>query len=229
MPILERQGFFWWASEPVPANQIAPISCIAGTFTLNDDGSGSLDLIGYLPNEHGPMAAAVAVAIPPDKVIRGLLKGSGEQVLLLSLQRNGGKASLGGTAMSYERYRASVCLVSQRPDETFASSAISGLEIPLSGYEGWLWLPPPTAKSTPRTMSLKYKRPRDVRYELGYATLLIANDVDLKDSREMYGASASLQGAATARFEFRPPLALQDARAEYERLEDLIFLLSTED
>jgi hypothetical protein len=229
MPILERQGFFWWASEPVPTNQIAANSCVAGTFTLNDDGSGSLDLIGYLPNEHGPMAAVVAVAIPPDKAIRGLLKESGEHVLLLSLQKNGGKASLGGAAMSYERYRASVCLVSQRPCETFASSAISGLEIPLSGYEGWLWLPSPTEKSTPRTTSLKYKRPRDVRYDLGYATLLIANDVDLKDSREMQGASASLQGAATARFEFRQPLALEDARAEYELLEDLLFLLSTED
>jgi ApeA N-terminal domain 1 len=227
MPILERQGYFWWASESIPPNKIAPTSCVAGTFTLGHDGSGSLDLIGYLPNEHGPMAAAVAT--PPDKAIRGVLKESGEHVLLLSLQRNGGKASFGTAAISYERYRASICLVSQRTEAVPTSSAVSGLEIPLSGYEGWFWLPSPAAKLTPRTTSLKYKRPSDVKYELDYATLHFSNDVDLKESHEMYGATVSLQGAATARFEFRRPMALEDVRAEYELLEDLLFLLSTED
>ncbi len=135
MAIFESRGLFWWGHEPIPNGKIAPNSCVAGLLKIEGDGSISLELDGYLPNEHGPFTMMQQRELPADKSIRGLLKGSGEQVVLLELIRNGGQFKTNG--ISYEQFAASTCLVSEHsplPDELMFRELI----LPLSGYEEWL-------------------------------------------------------------------------------------------
>src|SRR5712675_3284187 len=95
MPILEQRGVFWWHDEPVPDHLLAPDSHVAGLCRIEDDGRTILELDGYLTNPHGPMAAMVAGG-PVDKSIQGLLKESGERILLCDLARRGGRFSTNG-------------------------------------------------------------------------------------------------------------------------------------
>jgi hypothetical protein len=46
MAILEGRGLFWWADDPIPANQFAPNSCVSGLLKIDNDGSSSLELDG---------------------------------------------------------------------------------------------------------------------------------------------------------------------------------------
>src|SRR5262249_4729137 len=137
MTILEGRGLFWWADDPIPLGQFAPDSCVPGLLRIEDDGDISLELDNYLPTEHGPMSAILRQELPSDKRIRGLLKGAGQHILLDGLIRNGGQMS--SNSISYERYVASACLVSEGkavPQKLLFKRLI----VPLSGYEQWLKL-----------------------------------------------------------------------------------------
>jgi hypothetical protein len=71
MAILEELGLFWWSDDPIPTQQLAPNSCVSGILKIDIDGSISLELDSYLPNEHGPMSVMVQRELPADKCIRG--------------------------------------------------------------------------------------------------------------------------------------------------------------
>jgi hypothetical protein len=64
---------------------------VAGLLRVEDDGRAVLELDGYLSNPHSPMAAMTPE--PVTRCILGLLKGSGNRVLLCDPIRNGGPFS----------------------------------------------------------------------------------------------------------------------------------------
>jgi hypothetical protein len=64
----------------------------------------------------------------------GLLKGSGQHILLVELIRNGGQMKTNG--ISYERYIAYTCLVCES-EPVAAELTFKHLIVPLSGYEEW--------------------------------------------------------------------------------------------
>jgi hypothetical protein len=169
MAIVEGRGLFWWADETVPDGHFAPDSCVSGVVTIENDGKISLDLDGYLPSEHGPMSALLQMPVPEAKMIRGVLKGSGEHVLLIGLTFNGGQMRTNG--ISFERYAASECLVCETspiPEKLCFDSLL----IPLSGYEEWLGLGSIQASRTSRMVSAKYKRRKKAEYRLASSRLL---------------------------------------------------------
>lgn len=224
MAILEARGLFWWADEAIPERQFAPNSCVSGVLKIEDDGSTFLELDGYLPSEHGPVAALVQREIPADTCIRGLLKGSTQQVLLIGLIHNGGQMTTNG--ISYERYISSICLVSERGDIT-DKLIFNQLNIPLSGYEEWLRLNAIKTARTPQTISIEYNQPENTEYHLtdGSLTFNFALE-DRSSSSSLFTTELSVKETASVSLLFDSPIDLEGIKTQYQLFEDLLIVLT---
>jgi hypothetical protein len=121
----------------------------AGLIVHRKRGGGDADT--YLPNPHSPMAAMTRE--PVTRCIQGLLKGSGNRVLLCDPIRNGGPFSTNG--ISFERFSAAHCLMGQSVFSRGKRAAvldhqdegITASTDPPSGER----LPASSASSSPRT------------------------------------------------------------------------------
>ncbi len=224
MAIIEGRGLFWWGDDPIPEEQFAPKSCVSGLLTIDNDGSSSLELDGYLPSEHGPMALMVQSELPADKCIRGLFKGSGQHILLVGLVRSGGQMQSNG--ISYERYIAFTCLVSES-GPVAAKLSFKQLIVALSGYEEWLGLRALKVVRTRRTVSAKYKRPKRLHYHLNDGSLSIAFELDGQYSGNLFSNKVSMKETASASLRFAKPLDLDRIKTQYQHLEDLLLLLTS--
>lgn len=223
---MDGRGLFWWADDPIPKGQFAPNSCVAGLLKIENDGSTSLELDGFLPSKHGPMAAMAQEEVSKDKRIRGLLKGSGQHMLLGGLVRNGGQMRSNG--ISYERYMASACLVSEF-GPALSKMSFRKLVIPLSGYEEWLRLKALEVGRTRRTVSVKYKRPKNSKYDLADGSLTIEFDIDGQSTGGMFGKSVSLKETAAAVFRLKKPIDLDAVQMIYQLFEDFLVLLTSKE
>lgn len=227
MTILEDRGLFWWGDEATPEKHYAPNSSVPGLLKIENDGRISLDLDGYLPNEHGPMV--VARADPPEtKTIRGILKGTDKRVLLLNLASNGGRISTNG--ISYERYAAMRCLVSDGDFQLGGEPPqLPELEAPLSGFEEWLQLNAIKVKRSKKMISATYKWPKDAIYPSKDEKLSFVFDVSGGTSSAIFGDAFSIKETASLKLRFKKPYSLGDIQRQYSLLEDLLTLLSNAD
>src|SRR5271169_2756865 len=189
MAILEGRGLFWWADDPIPAQQIAPGSSVSGLLKIENGGDISLELDGYLPSEHGPFSVMVQREFPGDKCIRGLLKGSGQHILLVGLIRNGGQMESNG--ISFERYVVSNCLVSES-GPVAPKLIFRQLITPLSGYEEWLRLDAIKVVRTKRMASARYRRPKKVTYRLADGSLTIDFELAGQSSDALLGTEVRM-------------------------------------
>jgi hypothetical protein len=112
MTIIEAHGVFWWHDEPIAEGLLAPDAHVVGVLKIDDEGRATLELDGVLTREHAPMSAAMLREEPETNCIQGILKGSGQRVLMLNVVKNGGQFSTYG--ISYERFLAMNCLVGSR-------------------------------------------------------------------------------------------------------------------
>jgi hypothetical protein len=227
MAILGERGLFWWADEPVPEHQFAPDSCIAGLLTIDDDGHTRLELDSYFPSKHGPMTPMMRSGRPIEKDIQGLLKTSNKRVLLIGLTGNGGETKTNG--MSYERYIAEQCLVSDVLGVKADARTFREIDVPLAGFEEWLRLAAIKVKSSKRMVSVKYTRPKDAVYSSADGKLSIDFEAAGAGSGAVFGTELSLKETASAKLRFKKPLTLKDIIAQYQLLEDLLLLLTGSD
>jgi hypothetical protein len=226
MTILEARGLFWWGDDPIPANQFAPNSSVSGLLKIDEDGRISLELDGCLPSVHGRWSAIVRSELPSDKCIRGLLKGSSQQALLVGLFDDGGQMRSSG--ISYERYVASTCFVSES-GPCPSKLSFKHLIIPLSGFEEWLRLGAIKVVQTPRTISVKYKRPKKATYRSADGSLAIDFEIDDHSSSAVFSGDVSMKETALASLRFTKPLDLDGIRTQYQLFEDLLILLTGTD
>ncbi len=227
MAILEERGLFWWADEPVPEHQFAPVSCLAGLLIVGDDGQARLELDSYFPGKHGPMSSMLRRGRPMDRDIQGLLKTSNKRVLLTGVTGNGGQLSTNG--ISYERYIAGQCLVADGLLKPPVTSAFKEIIVPLVGFEEWLRLAAIKVTSSKRMVSVKYKRPKDAVYPIVDGKLSIHFESNGDSSGAVFGTALSLRETASVALRFRKPLTLKDLIAQYHLLEDLLLLLTGSD
>ena len=196
MTILEERGLFWWADEVVPKTKCAPDSCCAGQLVVSDDGRPRVELDGYLPGKHGPIAHATQHGQSIEKEIQGLLKTSNKQVLLTGLVRDGGEFKSNG--MSFEHYSAAQCLVTERFADLPTARVFNRIVIPFSGLEAWLRLANIKVTPTKRTISIKYKQPNDAVYPTTDGRLSIHFEDGLESNQKVFRPDVSLKESASA-------------------------------
>jgi ApeA-like protein len=227
MAILEERGLFWWADEAIPEKQFAPESCIPGLLIISDDGQTRLELDGYFPSEHGPMTPMMRHGRLIDKHIQGLLKTSTKRVLLTGLRGDGGKFS--SNSVSYERYVAGQCQVSDGLAKLPVTDSFKEILVPLAGFEEWLRLSAIKVTSTKRMVSVKYNRPKNADYSSAEGKLSIHFESAVDSPGAVVETAVSLRQTASVVLRFIKPLALEDLIAQYKLLEDLLLILTGSD
>lgn len=177
--ILEERGLFWWHDDPLPVNQFAADSCVAGTLTVEENGAAYLDLDGYLASSEGSLMAGILAQgqqFPLEKAIQGKLKSSNQNILLMGLRRQGGRFSSNG--ISHEGFAASHCLVA---DQAFPPATrqlkFSALDVELTGLEEWLRLGNIEVKRTQQRISVKHRVPKADIHKLDDGTLTMRYDI----------------------------------------------------
>lgn len=232
--ILEERGLFWWHDEPIPENQFAPDNCVAGTLTIAADGAASLDLDGYLANEHEHglqhFFADQSKVFPPDKAIQGKLKGGKKNdVLLFKLRKDGSSFSTNG--MSHERYVANASLVAQGSLPTAKQSLrFASLNIELKGLEQWLRLGNIHVTRSRTCVSAKYRKPKDDVYMLTDGTLAmsyVAMGLWPGNKRIAYREDElNLVERVVLRYRPKKRRSLEEMIEEYGRIQELFILLT---
>jgi hypothetical protein len=226
MTILEDRGVFWWHDQAVPAGHFAPGSAVAGLLKIEEDGRIALELDSYMPSDKGPLSAVMNLEDPSiqDRSIQGCLKNSGNHVLLLDLIKTGSRFST--SAMSFEKYGAMKCLVSNK---TFPPGGgemkFSSLEVDLDGFEEWLGLNSIEIDKSEKGVTAEYKKPDDLVYGLDDGSLAVRYDIwgpvfSHKDN------VVSLKEHASVAYEPIAKAPLDKLQVKYGLLEDLFILLT---
>jgi hypothetical protein len=226
MSVFEERGVFWWHDEAIAEGLLAPDAHVAGLLRVEDNGRAVLELDGYLSNPHGPMAAMTRE--PVTRCIQGLLKGSGERVLLCDLNRNGGRFSTNG--ISYEKFSAAHCLIGRSLFSTGAAAPLfATLTIPLTGFEEWLRLGVLKVEDAPGTITISYRTRDDISYPGDEGILTLIFDIEV-DAAGMLGTHAySLKQTAYAKLNLNTENSLNDLALQFRMLEDLLKLLTGSD
>jgi hypothetical protein len=226
MSAFEGRGVFWWHDEPIAEGLLAPDAHVAGLLCIEDNGRAVLELDGYLSNPHGPMAAMARE--PVTRCIQGLLKGSGERVLLCDLNRNGGQFSTDG--ISYEKFNAAHCLIGRSIFSTAADAPLFDmLTIPLTGFEDWLRLGVINVEDAPGAITMSYRTRDDISYPDDDGILTLIFDIEV-DAAGMLGTRAySLKQTAYAKLNLNAANTLNDLALQFLMFEDLLKLLTGSD
>jgi len=220
--IFDGRGLFWWADEPVPAHHFAPNSCVPGVLKIDDDGNSLLELDGNLPSEHGAFAPMVERELPPEKGIKGIIKGSNQHVLLLNLIRNGGQMNSDG--ISYERYFSTNSLLSDSIFRDF--ERVKKISVSLSGYEHWLGLNSLKHDIRSDRTTVTYTRPKNILYKLQDGSLAIEFSLGGQFSGDIFAPEARMKETASAVLTYDEHVGVAEARLHYEMLDDLLMLLT---
>jgi hypothetical protein len=224
MPFLQERGLFWWSDEVVPDNHFAPDASVAGLLTIDNDGRITLDLDGFLPSEHGPFAALTDVGVTLSRNIRGILKTTGDRVLLHGVIRGGG--SVHSSNISYESFGAIDCLVSDSTRLEYAAPLMfDRLEVKLSGFESWFWFRSIKVSHSGDDITAEYKRPSTAVYDIDEGMLsldfYVMGSIPFSGQRD----KVSMKEEASLRFTLTDKETLEQLRDRYRFLEELLILL----
>ncbi|MGM4929648.1 HEPN domain-containing protein [Tardiphaga sp. 619_E2_N8_5] len=226
MSVFEERGVFWWHDEAIAEELLAPDAHVAGLLRVEDNGRAVLELDGYLSNPHGPMAAIARE--PVTRCIQGLMKGSGDRVLLCDLIRNGGRFSTDG--ISYEKFSAAHCLIGRCTFPTGVDAPLFAmLTIPLTGFEDWLRLGVIKVGDAPGAITVSYNTRDDISYPDDDGILTLIFDIEA-DAAGMLGTHAySLKQTAYAKLNLNEANTLKDIGLQFQMFEDLLKLLTGSD
>jgi hypothetical protein len=224
---LEERGVFWWHEEIIPKGYLAPDSHISGLLTIDENGQATLELDSTLPSDKHFLDrfADHENAALQGRRIEGLLKVSNKRVLLLELRRHGGQYSSNG--ITYEGFAARFCLVSTyRPPSATQAIRAKEMTIELAGFEEWLRLGAITSKRTKTTISVRYRKPKDLRYRIHDGVLDIRHYVSGPIRGIWRDEQIALKEIVVMRFRPETPQSLADVQKTYGYLQELFVLLT---
>jgi hypothetical protein len=230
MAIIDERGLFWWHEELVPDRHFAPENSVAGHLKIEADGRISLELDSFLPNEKGPLSTLMSAeqAEIEKRSIQGILKDSGNRVLLLNLIKAGGRFST--NAMSFEKYSAMNCLVST---VGFANNEavlkFKGLEVDLTGFQEWLRLGSIEIKRSSTRTSTTYRKPKNVVYRLEDGELIVRYGLSGPSPFARKSDEVSLKESVSFVYQSTRRATLEELKEQYALLEDLLILLTGSD
>ncbi|EKT4100894.1 hypothetical protein QEG57_001265 [Stenotrophomonas maltophilia] len=225
MDVLRDGGLFWLGDDDqVPTSLPPQEGCVAGLLEVADDGQITLDLIGVLLGD-GEDSFCLEVEEVGPRTIRGLLKGTGEHVLLTGAR----PIKMHYTEqISSQVMRATAALVSKHP---ITLSQFTELMMPLEGFEAWAY-PGTVSGERPvgddgqrHLLSLRLARDCDRVYETSFGQLTFQTDFGgYLPSYDSTSVDVSLKSQLVLSLSAHASL---DQLLDYFRgFEDLILLLS---
>jgi hypothetical protein len=224
MNLREERGTFWWHGEPIANGESAPASAVAGRLSIDEQGRSRLELDNNLPSGlERSFKAAGFDQMPEGAAIAGIIKDKNQHVLLSGLRRSGVNFSM----MSHETLRAENCLIGDKPFP--AGDAISkfrSLEIDLTGFEAWVGLRSIDFTSKRSSITIKYKKPKDLVYPLDDGKLSIRYYIDRPFNWKYKTHALNLNELASLHYGFSAPRTLEDVRAQYSLLEEWLILMT---
>lgn len=228
MAVLEDRGLFWWNNQRVPKDQFAPKEFVHGKLTISDDGQISLELDTAMPG-HNAWDNIASQNKPAPHNIQGLLNTKSDKVLLLGLIQGGG--AFRSNNLSPETYIAANCLISgtRFRVDTAASSSYSAIKVELKGFEDWLWLRSITSDRKRSRLFAKYVVPKRVQFTLPFGKLVIEYDLLGPWLGKFTGNKLNLTESAAIRLKPNARITLESAQTYYQRIEELILLLTSYD
>jgi hypothetical protein len=224
--ILEERGYFWWHDANISAEQFVPDINVTGLLTIDENGYIELELDGVLPESN--------IFKPPHKFIQGILKDTGQYVLLLELFLNGGRFSTG--EISYSKYMAFNCVISDFLLQLGKNVTVfNSLEIELKGFEEWIPLTSIKLENTETGVSAEYTKQDDIVYLLDDGQLILKFNLD--DSYgDIFGGgitdkrnSVSWRETASLTYSFSEQVSLETIKHQIKLLEELLVLLTNAD
>jgi hypothetical protein len=224
MNLREERGAFWWHDEPIPQGHSAPASAVAGQLFVNDEGRSRLELDGNLSRSTKNSPKPVGFdPLPEGTAIRGIIKDKNQHVHLSALHRSGFNFSI----MSHETFRADNCIIGDKPFPAGdAFSQLRSLEIDLTGFEEWLNLQSIAFTGKRSSITVKYKKPRDLVYPLNDGKLSIRYYVNRPFNRKSRIHALTLNELAALHYGFSARRTLEDAKDPYRLLEEWLILMT---
>lgn len=226
-PIVDEQGYFWWADTPVPDSHFAPDETVGGRLTIAADGTTRLELDALLPSTLHPLQRI----FPSDKTIRvpraiqGLLKRSGNHVLLLDAVGNGGSFST--NRFSYERYLATICLVGKTAFPIYKSEPkFSSMEIDLDGFEQWLQLGNIKLEGNRRSIKARNTIPKSSGFSTDIGKITLDHRTDSTTNGSIWTYEVNLKEVATLSLRPKKACSAEEMRNFFSSLQDLMIVLT---
>jgi hypothetical protein len=165
---VQGRGHFWWDEELAPDRHHLPLSAVTGELKISHEGRATVQLDATLPRQpHQPLHVSGRADIEALRVqrIRGVLRGSGREVLLLDLGTAGAVHS--SYAASTEGFSAAQCLISESQfDGRLKQPTFTYIDADLKGFEDWLWSRALHIKYKRRLATARYRRPKRITYRL---------------------------------------------------------------
>jgi hypothetical protein len=224
MNLREERGAFWWHSESVAQGEPAPAYTVAGQLVIDERGRSRLELDGTLPSNTESSPKDVGFnPMPEGAAIAGIIKGKNQHVLLSGLHRSGINFSM----MSHETFRAENCIIGDNPfPARNALSQFRSLEIDLKGFEEWLGLRSISFSGKRSSMTIKYKKPKDLVYPLDDGRLSVRYYVNRPFDWDRKTYELALSELAALHYGFFAPRTLKDIKAQYGLLEEWLILMT---
>ena len=224
MNLREERGAFWWHGEPIAQGDSAPASAVAGQLFIDEQGRSRLELDGNLSSGTANSPRPVAFdPMPEGAAIAGVIKGKNQHVFLSGLLRSGFNFSM----MSHETFRAENCLIGDNPFPAGdVLSQFRSLEIDLTGFEAWVGLRSIDFTSKRSSITVKYKRPKDLVYPLDDGKLSIRYYINRPFNWKDKTHALTLSELSTLHYGFSAPRTLEDIKAQYSHLEEWLILMT---
>jgi ApeA N-terminal domain 1 len=225
--IVEQRGHFWWQDEPILKGNFAPENHITGVLTIQEDGSSKLELDGTFPSADHLLTRLTkrSQSKRQERAIQGILKGTGQHVLLLDAVENGG--TFNTNRFSYERYSATRCLLSDSEFPRGTSGLrFSAMQVRLTGLEDWFRLGSIAVNRTSRSISAKQRILKDILYSISDGSLCLEHFTSGPYPGKHRSHELILREFMTLILRLRKSMSVDAVRDEFQFLQDLFTLLT---
>ncbi len=224
--LIDEPGHFWWRDEKIAEGDFAPANHVTGQLVIGHDGYVKLDLNGLLPTEmHAWEQIFNSEARKVPRQIQGILKKSGNHVLLVDAVRVGGQAN--SSRFSYEKYFASLCLVGKAEfPRNAALPKFSSFDVDMSGYEDWLEHGTLKVDLRQRTFAVKGKVVRDLAFNTAFGKLTFKQNTEFPDSGGLHLFSLKMREFVTLSITHKKSVNAEHVRDQHSKLQELLILLT---
>ncbi|MFN3579914.1 MAG: HEPN domain-containing protein [Pseudomonas sp.] len=221
---ISDSGLFWWSDSEFDNSEILPKEYSPGKLTIGADGKILLEINGNLEDTRFSLASIDE--LEESAMIVGVLRNSGEYVLLFGLERGMQTfRSYGG--ISFEDYFAAGCL---KGSESFGAleepPKIKDISIDCEPLDKWMQSRNIKTKVTQRSVNLYYKKQKKIEQRFDGLTVSISKQLIGSAYRSRTSRSEKITEETRIIFNQKRKLKIGEAPAECRRIENFFSTLT---